>query len=127
MDIEKLVASYVKLRDKKSEMKADFDSKVADTDALLVRVESALLKHFEETGLESARTAAGTAYKSKRVSCTAADKSMFLNFIQENNEWDLADVRPAKAAIATYKENGNELPPGLNWTEEMTVNIRRGK
>lgn len=125
MDINKMVESYVKLRDKKAAIKAAVEADVAKVDALLARVEGELLRHFQETGVESARTPAGTAYRSTQVSCTKADNEAWMSFLRESDEWDLADVRPSKANIKAYRDAGNELPPGLNWREEVTVNIRR--
>lgn len=125
IDVNKLVDSYVKLRDKKAKIKADADVEAAKVDALLSRVESVLLQHFMTTGTESVRTAAGTAYKSTTVKCSKADNVSWMGFLHETGAWDLADVRPSKANIKTYREAGNELPPGLNWLEEVTVGIRR--
>lgn len=125
MDLEKLVASYVKLRDKKAEMKAAYDAEVAKVDALMDRVEVALLQHFTETGAEAVRTAAGTAYRTTTVKCSKADPVSWMNFLHTSGEWDLADVRPSKANVKAYRDAGNDLPPGLNWLEEVTVGIRR--
>jgi hypothetical protein len=127
LDIDSLVGKYVKLRDIKATHKAEYDLKVAKVDELLNKVEAVLLRHFNDTGVESVRTESGTAYKSTRTSCTSADKSAFFNFLQETGEWPLADIRPGKKAIEEWKTAGNELPPGLNWSEEVVVGIRRGK
>lgn len=125
IDVNKLVDSYVKLRDKKAKLKAEADAEIGKVDALLERVESVLLQHFTSTGTESVRTAAGTAYKSTTVKCSKADNVAWMGFLHDTGSWDLADVRPSKANIKTYREAGNELPPGLNWLEEVTVGIRR--
>lgn len=125
MDLEKLVSGYVKLRDKKSALKAAYDAEVAKVDAVMDKVEAALLQHFTATGAEAVRTAAGTAYRTTTVKCSKADNVSWMQFLHNSGEWDLADVRPAKANIKAFRDAGNELPPGLNWSEEVMVGIRR--
>lgn len=127
MDINELVARYVQIRDKKSAYKAAYDAQVAKVDELLDRVEGVLLKHFEETGSESVRTVSGTAYKSTRTSAKVADWDSFLNFVKETDSFDMLEHRCAKTVVEEYKVANNDLPPGLDWKEEVVVGVRRGK
>lgn len=125
MKLDELVGNYIKLRDKKAQIKAEYDAKVDHIDALLGKIEAALLKKFEETGQESARTEAGTAFKSVKTSCTVADKDAFLAYVRAEEAWELADIRASKTGVAQYRSVHDETPPGLNWREEITVNINR--
>jgi hypothetical protein len=125
MQLDELIGKYVEIRDKKSELKKAYDEKAARCDAELDKIEAALLRTFEATGVESMRTDFGTAYKTRRVSCTTADKAAFLDFIKSNDEWALLDARPLKTAVAQYEEEHQAIPPGLNWSSEVVVQIRR--
>jgi hypothetical protein len=125
MQLNELIGRYVQIRDKKAEIKAQYDAKVAAIDEALDKIEAKLLETFQHTGVESVRTDYGTAYTSTRNYCTAADKQAFLDFIQSREEWGLLDVRPLKSAVESYKDANQELPPGLNWRSEIVVNVRR--
>jgi len=125
MKMSELVAMYIQLRDKKAEYKAEYEAKVAKIEENLDKIEAKLLQVFEESGMDSVKTEAGTAYKSTRVSVTTGDKDAFMEFVRTNDEWPLLEVRPSKSAIEQYREQHDDLPPGINWRAEQVVNIRR--
>lgn len=126
MDINKLVTSYITLRDKKAQIKAKYDNEVAKVEEVMKRVEGALLQHFETNNVEAVSTAAGTAYTATRSSATVADRDVFREFILGTDNWQLADIRASKKAIEEYRNVHQELPPGINFSTERVVNIRRG-
>lgn len=125
MDYNELVSKYIQVRDKKAEMKKEFDGKVAKIDAALDKIEAALLSYFNENGLESISTDAGTAYKTTRTSATVADWDASLTFIRDHELWHLLEHRVSKKAVEEFKAANDDLPPGINWREEQVVNIRR--
>lgn len=126
MDIKKIVEGYIKLRDKKAVLKKQYEEEVKNIDLLLTKAEGALLKHFDATGAESVKTAAGTAYKSSRTSATVADWDIFWGFVQKNEAWEFLEHRANKKAVEDFKKENDDLPPGINWRSETVVNVRRG-
>lgn len=127
MKLSDLVAKYIELRDKKYELKHQYDFKAAQLDEVLGKIESKLLQVFDSAGMDSVKTEFGTAYASTRSTASVADKEAFMNFIKENEEWSLMEVRAAKLAIEQYKTANGDLPPGVNYREERVVNIRRSQ
>jgi hypothetical protein len=127
MKLSDLVAKYIELRDKKYELKHQYDFKAAQLDEVLGKIESKLLQVFDSAGMDSVKTEFGTAYASTRSMASVADKETFMNFIKENEEWSLMEVRAAKLAIEQYKDANGDLPPGVNYREERVVNIRRSQ
>jgi hypothetical protein len=125
MKISELVAKYIELRDKKAEFKADMEAKLAKYDDALEKMESALLKVFDSTGMESVKTEFGTAYTSSRNTASIADPDAFMTFCKENDAWHMLQKRVSLPAVEQYKDEHQDLPPGLNWRVERTVNIRR--
>lgn len=125
MDIEKLVEAYVKLRDKKSEIESRHKDELAPIRKLMVDIEGKMLQQMEEMNTTSLRTKAGTAYQTVRVSATVADRDAFRNYCAENDAWELADIRAGKTAIRAMVEDTGELPPGINWREDIGVNFKR--
>ena len=123
--MEELVNKYIELRDAKSRVKAKADEKIAKLDAVLDKIEAALLAEFTESGIESLRTKAGTAYKQTRTSAGVADWEAVLRFIQDNELWHMLEKRVSKSAVEQFKDANGDLPPGLNWREEVVINVRR--
>lgn len=125
MDINKLVDQYIQLRDKKAIIKAGYDAKVKNIEMALDKVEAVLLKHFESTGAESVKTSSGTAYKSTRTSVTVADWDSFLSYVRDEEAWELLEHRAAKKQVEEFKSANEALPPGLNYSAEVVINVRR--
>jgi hypothetical protein len=125
MKISELVAKYIEVRDKKSKLKTDYDADVAKIDKVLDKIEAALLKTFETTGMDSVRTEFGTAYTSTKTTASIADPDAFITFCKQNDAWHMLQKRVAQSAVEQYKDEHEVLPPGIDWRVEKTVNIRR--
>lgn len=126
MKVNEIVESYIKLRDRKAAIKKEYDDKVAKIEKVMSVAEAVLLKHFDQTGAESVKTDAGTAYKSTRTSATVADWDAFLAHVQRTEAWEMLEHRASKRAVEEYKAANDDLPPGINWSSEQVVNVRRG-
>jgi len=124
-EVEQLVERYIQVRDKKQEIANAAKEKIAKLDALLKKMEGALLATFQDAGIESAKCSSGTAYRSTRSSATVADWEACLNYIRENDLWHMLERRVSKDAVVQFREEHNDLPPGVNFREEIVVNVRR--
>jgi phage host-nuclease inhibitor protein Gam len=126
MKLSEAVTLYIQLRDKKAQMKSDFDASVAPINDKMEKLEAKLLDVFNKTGMDSVKTEHGTAYTAVRTTASVADREAFMDFVKANEEWSLLEVRASKTAIEQFRDsNDNELPPGVNIRSERVVNIRR--
>lgn len=125
MDVAALTAKYIELRDLKAQMKAQADAAAAPVQEALEIIESALLKQMQETGTTALKTTAGTAFISERTSATVADWDAFLGFVRKNDLWNLLNHAANKTGVQEFAAQNNDLPPGVNWRVEKTVNVRR--
>lgn len=125
MNVAEIVERYIELRDEKAHIKALTDEQLKPIQESLDRIEIQLLAAADQLGVDSFKTPNGTAYVSNRVTTSVADKDIFMKFLEENDEWPLLEVRAAKSAVEQYKAIHGTLPPGVNWSEERTVSIRR--
>lgn len=125
MKIDSIIERYIKLRDKKAQMKAAFDASTADINTAMARCEQVILEEINAQGVESVRTEYGTAFKSTATSVTTADGEMFLQFCIANDRLDLLEKRPNKTAVEEYKAANDDLPPGINYRQAVTLNVRR--
>jgi len=123
-----LIERYVALRDR---MKLD-DARFAEArkEAYadpMDAIELQLLDLMNETGVDSLKTKAGTAYKKKSVSLTTADGAEFRRHVIGLEAWDMIEFRPAKTVIVEMVTSGEPVPPGLNYTTKYNVNVNRPK
>lgn len=125
MKIDSIIERYIKLRDKKAQMKAAFDASTADINTAMTRCECVILEEINAQGVESVRTEYGTAFKSTATSVTTADGEMFMQFCIANDRLDLLEKRPNKTAVEEYKAANDDLPPGINYRQAVTLNVRR--
>ena len=125
MTLDELVGAYVKLRQKKATIKAEFDDKVKPVDAAMDRIESALLDIFNQTGVESVKTPHGTAYTTTRTSAKVADWDSFIAYIKAHDAFELLERRAGKDAVEQFKAANDELPPGISWTAVRAINFRQ--
>jgi phage host-nuclease inhibitor protein Gam len=126
MKLSEAVSLYIQLRDKKAEMKADFDASIAPLNDKMDKLEAKLLDVFNKTGMDSVKTENGTAYTAVRTTASIADREAFMEFVKANEEWSLLEARASKTAIEQFRDSNNgELPPGINIRSERVVNIRR--
>lgn len=124
-DFNDLVTKYIKLRDKKQAIEDEVKDKKAKIDSVLEKIEGIILASMEELGLESVATESGTAYKSTRTSATVADWDTVFDYIRSTESWHMLERRVNKSAVVEHKNETGELPPGVGWREEVTVNVRR--
>ena len=103
MKLSELVGKYIELRDKKAQIKAEYDAKVSKVDDVLNQIEAALLNTFEQTGMDSVKTEFGTAYTSTRTTASVADPDAFMTYVIENQAWHMLEKRCAKAGVEQYK------------------------
>ena len=127
MDIEDLVSEYVTIRDKKAEVAAKAKELTARLDDKLAKIEMELMQRFDEMGVESVRTNAGTAYKSTKNQTSVGNWNDFLEFMQKTDNWHMAMKGCNKTAVMEYADSNDELPPGINLFSEVQILVNRPK
>jgi hypothetical protein len=127
-DLDRLVSVYVKIRDKKSELAAEFNEKEKELDAKLDKLKAVLLEHCKETGVESVKTASGTFWRTQRKRFWTSDWEAMNRFIVDNEAVDLLEKRIHQGNMKQFlEENPDALPPGLNADSEYSITVRRKK
>lgn len=126
IDLDRLVSTYVKIRDKKNELAAQFHAQEEELNGKLDVLKAALLEHCQANGVESVRTASGTFYRSVKKKYWTSDWESMNKFILEHEAVDLLEKRLHQGNMKQFlEENQDLLPPGLNVDSEYTVTVRR--
>lgn len=123
--VDEVVKGYIKLRDKKNQMKKDQADEVRPINEKMTLLENWLLRDLQTRKVESQKTAEGTAFISTMSAATVKDRDAFFDFVKENEMWDLLENRVSKSVVRDYLEDTGEVVPGVNYQETQVVRIRR--
>lgn len=123
--IDQLIDRYIALRDRKAELKKEFDAQTAKIDEGMERIEKALAARMNADNIQRIGSRSGVAFFSTERSARVADREAFFEFLEASNLWHLADIRAAKKQISDYRDEMNDLPPGIDWREAKVVRVNR--
>jgi len=128
ISLDKLVKTYIKIRERRSELKAEFDAQDAPLVQQLETVKGALLNHCKEHDVDSVKTSEGLFYRTVKQSYWTSDWDQMHKFILEHAEPSLLDKRINQKNMKQFlEENPELLPKGLNSNSEYTIAVRRNK
>jgi hypothetical protein len=127
MSFETMVAQYVQLRDVIKAHNDAHKAKMKPFNEALDQLGTMMLQNLTSTGQQRAGTKAGTVYVTDDISATIADKEAFRRHVIGSQNWDLIDWKANKSAIRSIvMDEGLEPPPGINFSRQLTVGVRRG-
>lgn len=124
LQVDELTKKYMRLREIKAQYDKEHKERTAKVKEAMNRIEALLLQFFEQTGQSSAKTEFGTPYLSLRESYSVADRDTFLQWVRENEAWEMLESRVGKSAVEAFKEETGDLPPGINYSAERKINVR---
>ena len=104
ISVERLTSAYLKIRDKRAELKAKYDEEEATLATQLNKVKAALLEYCKENNIESVRTTAGLFYRSVKTRYWTDDWATFHKFVVEAEAPDLLEKRINQSAMKTFLE-----------------------
>lgn len=126
LDDLSLLKAFIALRDRRAERKAAYTNADSGDKDKQDKIEIEFLKRFNERGIDNVSSkGVGTAYRSVRSSASVADKTAFMEHIKENEAWELLEIRANKSSVLQFRDENEDLPPGVNWSETQIINFRR--
>lgn len=124
--LERLLRAYMQMREKRAEIKRDYEEADGSLKHKMGLVEAALLKMLNESGSDALKVKGiGQAYLAKRVIVKATDWNALHDFIMETKQIDLLQKRIASRVVQEYVDTEGKLPPGVDMSTERVVNVRR--
>lgn len=124
--VEKLTKVYLKIRDKRAELKAQYEQEDEKLSAQLDEVKRALLDYCKTQGVDSVRTPAGLFYRSLKTRYWTNDWDAMNKFILDNAIPEFYEKRLNQTTVRTFlEENPDVLPPGLNVDSEYVITVRK--
>lgn len=68
----------------------------------------------------------GTIFKTTKATAALRDPEAFMDYVRENNAYDLLDRKANVTAVRTYiEEHAGEQPPGVNYTATLKLGLHR--
>lgn len=121
-----LIERYRALRDKKAALKKELEAAIKPYDDALEMIENVLLSQMNEQNVNSFKADTGTAFKKIEMSVRTADKDVLMDFVKENDCFDMLTAAISKDALKEYLEaNEDKPPPGVDVTFKTIVQVRK--
>jgi hypothetical protein len=124
--VDDLTRTYVKIRTRLQEKAAAFKEEEAKLKSQLDLIKRALLDYCSEHGVESARTAYGTFYRTTKTRYWTSDWEAMHKFVLQQEVPDFLEKRLNQSVVKQFlEENPEQVPPGLNTDVEYVVTVRK--
>ena len=123
---EKLVKTYIAIRDERNKLAREYDTKDKDLANDLISIEQALLSSCNEIGADSMRTEFGTVIKSTRENFVCGDWDNFKKFVLENEAVELLQQRIHQSNFKEFLSGREDegLPPGISTMREFKITVK---
>jgi len=125
LTIDQVISAYLKLRNKKESIEAETKDKVKGLKEQMAKLEAWIKEKADTDGVTSFKTAHGTAFLTTTDYANVADWDAVLNFIVENDAYDMLEKRVSKTAVRGYIEATKAVPSGVNYGTRIDVNVRK--
>lgn len=126
VSIEKIVATYIKMRDTKDALYKEYTAKASEIEEQMAVLKHKLIEISKETGVTSFSTPYGVAYRTVKSRYWTNDWDSFYSFMREHGTMELLEKRIHQTNMKEFLENKPDVhPPGLNIDSEYEITIRR--
>lgn len=125
MKVDDVIAAYMRLRDKKESMEAAVKEQTKELKEKMEKLEAWIKEQADVQGVTSFKTKHGTAFLTTTDYANVADWDAVLNYIRENDAYDMLEKRVSKIAVRGYIDANKSVPAGVNYGTKLEVNIRK--
>jgi hypothetical protein len=125
VNVDDVVATYMKLRSQKESIEAEVKDRVSVIKAKMEKLEAWIKEQADVQGVTSFKTKHGTAFLTTTDYANVADWDAVLDFIRTQEAFDMLEKRISKIAVRGYIEANKAVPPGVNYGTKLEINIRK--
>jgi hypothetical protein len=128
MDANKLVQTYIRIRDAKAAKTKELEDEISKLDEQLDMLEQALLEICKTTGQDGGKTQFGSFTRSVKTRYWTSDWDSMYRFIKDHDAPELLERRVSQGAMKEFlQDNPNTLPEGMNVEQKFSIVVRRSK
>ena len=126
MSVERLTGVYIKIRDARTALAAKFKAEDGELQEQLEQIKRALLDYCETNCLESARTTAGTFYRTVKTRYWTSYWESVYKFVIDQNMPELFEKRLNQTVLKELIEEDTDFAlQGLNSDSEYVITVRK--
>lgn len=124
--VERLTKAYLKIKQRRAELSADYKEQDDELVAQLDKIKRALLDYCKEQGVESVRTSEGMFYRTTKQRYWTNDWESMYKFVLEHQVPEFFDKRLNQTNVKQFLEENPELAPtGLQVDSEYVISVRK--
>lgn len=124
----KLAKIYLKIRDKRAELKTAYDIEDRKLEEALEVVEEEMLDKCKIEDADSIKTPFGTIIRTIKARYWPADWEIFNQYVLDNEALGLLEKRVHQTNMSQWLEEHKENPPpGLNIDRRYSCSVRKSK
>ena len=126
ISVDRLVAAYIKMRDKRSALLREYEEADAQVESQMDTIESTLLEMCKQIGADTLGSKHGKVMRTVKTRYWTSDWESMHKFILEHKMPELLERRISQTTMRQLlEENPDVMPPGLNIDSRYAVTIRR--
>jgi hypothetical protein len=127
-DLDKLTAVYLKMRDKRDDMRREAETREKELEEQMNIIETEMLEICKQMNADSVRTPHGTIIRSVKSRYWTNDWDSMYQFIKEHDAFGLLEKRLHQTHLKEFlSENPDTFPVGVNVESSYSVVVRRAK
>jgi hypothetical protein len=128
VDVNKLTSIYIKMRDKRSILKQEWEVQDKEIQTQMDVIEQELLELCKDLNTNTLGTDHGTVIRSVKSRYWTNDWDSMYRFIKEHDAFGLLERRIQQTHMKEFiQENPDVYPQGMNVENQFTVVVRRKK
>lgn len=126
LDASFLIDKYLKLRNKIKQLNDAHEASLRPYKEGMETIENALLAFLLQNNMSNVKVKGiGTASGLDKFSAVVEDQAAFRDWILQNNEFDMADIKANVVNVREYqKANNGTLPPGVKLSSIRKISVR---
>lgn len=124
--INEIVLEYIGTRDHLDEKRHEFQAIERELKAKMTMMSMVLREKADSLGVDNFNIrGVGTAYRNTKTSYRVSDWNSYVNWLVQTGNFHCVEKRAAKLAVQEVHRNSGEVPPGLDFVQEIEFLVRR--
>jgi len=125
ISIDEATKLYLSLRDEKERIEKEAKLAIRPILDKMGKIEEWFLIRGEQEGVDNWKTPFGTPYFSQATNVSVADWDEVLDYVKNNDAYEILTHGVNKSAVREFLEKNDELPPGVNYTSVRKLYVRK--
>lgn len=119
------VRQLVAVKQQKEKLKTEQEAAMKKLDEIYDALAHMVQTYLDTNGLQNLKVDDRVCYIYRRYSAPIQDKQAFMDYVKQNNKWDLLDVRANATAVREFAEANNALPTGCSLNTLSQLGVRK--